>query len=389
MELPDLTPARKEAIRAGAVRSADYLILGNRVRLAGNSDLPMAQFDVHHSGFRAPAEKTAPDMILYFLCEEEPEYRLTLLLGDQVYRVSREDLVRQCEAALNYVIRLNIRSHYLIHAGCVGRNGRAIILSGMTGMGKSTLTSYLVSRGMEFLSDEVAPLDRRTGWVHPYPLQVGIRPGPAEDLVRDVDGKAYVEGDDHKKLVDPGRLGRMAALRPIPLHAVIFLAQDIGFDVITPKKFDGRIEVGFLGFDDALGDELLRETGSRLLERQQRNADFMALQLETNDPQAFLTRLNAWSARREVPVAWIRCENLDRNDFTRPPVLARLAPSAGILELIKTIGPSQKRRLVDTEFGGSLPRMIGELAGLVKDTSFYKLSVGKLEDMLRLIETLP
>lgn len=55
-----------------------------------------------------------------------------------------------------------------LHAGAVAKDGRALVLVGESGRGKSTLTASLVRRGWDYLSDEVAIIDVATRAVLPY-----------------------------------------------------------------------------------------------------------------------------------------------------------------------------------------------------------------------------
>ncbi|MBN1993736.1 MAG: hypothetical protein JW953_13625 [Anaerolineae bacterium] len=76
-----------------------------------------------------------------------------------------------------------------VHAGVVGRQGKAIIIPGRSMTGKSTLVKALVEAGATYYSDEFAVLDK-AGRAHPYPLPLSLRgkngqPGrkiPAEEL---------------------------------------------------------------------------------------------------------------------------------------------------------------------------------------------------------------
>jgi hypothetical protein len=50
-----------------------------------------------------------------------------------------------------------------LHAGCVARQGRGVLLAGTSGSGKSTLTAALVRDGWDFLSDDTVFLTREAG----------------------------------------------------------------------------------------------------------------------------------------------------------------------------------------------------------------------------------
>ena len=69
----------------------------------------------------------------------------------------------------------------MIHAGAVANNGNALIISAPSGFGKSTLVAYLVARGFEYLSDDLAALTH-DGSVTPFPLPISVKSGAAPAL---------------------------------------------------------------------------------------------------------------------------------------------------------------------------------------------------------------
>src|SRR5262249_37526302 len=50
---------------------------------------------------------------------------------------------------------------FALHAGCLARDGRAVLLAGTTGAGKSTLSLALARFGLDYLSDDLIFLGRR------------------------------------------------------------------------------------------------------------------------------------------------------------------------------------------------------------------------------------
>jgi len=87
------------------------------------------------------------------------------------------------EVAIATVIwRLNdlaaqAEDYLVIHAGCVARHQRAVILPGRSGAGKSELTATCITHGFQYLSDEQAALDLRTGLLSPYAKPLSLREG--------------------------------------------------------------------------------------------------------------------------------------------------------------------------------------------------------------------
>lgn len=108
----------------------------------------------------------------------------------------------------------------LLHAAALAWRGRGLVLPGATGSGKSTLAAFLMHRGFEFLTDELAHVpsgsDRLEGFTVPFKIkQKGVDAlaghvplAPHSTLV-----------GVHDVLVPPGELGCIA---PVPLSAIVF-----------------------------------------------------------------------------------------------------------------------------------------------------------------------
>jgi hypothetical protein len=71
-----------------------------------------------------------------------------------------------------------------MHAGVVERNG-AILISGMSGQGKSTMTTRLCEYGWRFLSDDVAPVRMSVDRVIPFPQTPVRRLHPGREVSRE------------------------------------------------------------------------------------------------------------------------------------------------------------------------------------------------------------
>lgn len=107
-----------------------------------------------------------------------------------------------------------------VHAGVVAYRGRAIILPGASGSGKSRLVQELLQRGAEYCSDEYAIFDR-TGKVHPYPRALMIRN----------------EGEvQHPFLAS--ELRAEVRTEPIPAGLILFLKYETGAAGLTIDALD-------------------------------------------------------------------------------------------------------------------------------------------------------
>ena len=70
---------------------------------------------------------------------------------------------------------------YFLHAAVLEFNGSAIALVAPSGYGKSTTTWGLLHHGLEYLSDELAPVDLTNMRVHPFPRALCLKAKPPSD----------------------------------------------------------------------------------------------------------------------------------------------------------------------------------------------------------------
>jgi hypothetical protein len=69
-----------------------------------------------------------------------------------------------------------------LHGAAAGWGGRAVVMPGTRGRGKSTLVAQLLARGWTFLTDDILPVDPHAFRVLPFPQVPAVRPDPGRDL---------------------------------------------------------------------------------------------------------------------------------------------------------------------------------------------------------------
>jgi hypothetical protein len=74
----------------------------------------------------------------------------------------------------------------VIHAGVVSIGGSGILLPGPSGTGKTTAAALLTVDGFDYLSDDIAIVDRCDRKIHPFPRAFRMEEGTAK-LLRGVD----------------------------------------------------------------------------------------------------------------------------------------------------------------------------------------------------------
>lgn len=112
---------------------------------------------------------------------------------------------------------------YALHGGAVEWEGKASMLLAPTTSGKSTLTSYLTSRGFGYISDDCILLDRTSFEIYPYTTPIHLRSGGLRVLeacgVVPVSLSSLQNENMTKQVYTPLN----CVDRPIPLHRIFFI----------------------------------------------------------------------------------------------------------------------------------------------------------------------
>lgn len=154
--------AQKESLAGGLVRftgpSRISATLAESLSLIRIPDEPLPIFDVTMAPDSRAADGTVDGRLVW---------SLALPTGAPV-----SALLGQIVGTLTTLLTRRL----FIHAGAVAFAGRAMILIGHSGAGKTSTVAALVRRGAAYLSDEVALLDPATGIVAPFVLPMAVKP---------------------------------------------------------------------------------------------------------------------------------------------------------------------------------------------------------------------
>jgi HprK-related kinase A len=170
------------------------------------------------------------------------------------------------EWGLNWCIASHAHHYLLLHAAVLERHGRAVVLPGDPGAGKSTLTAALMLSGWRLLSDELAMIDRDDGLLVPLARPVSLKNRSIE-VIRRFDPTAMfgeVAHDTHKGTVSHLRASARSVAgmseKARPAHIVFPRWQDGAAALLRPRpKADAFMHaathsfnyslLGRLGFD--------------------------------------------------------------------------------------------------------------------------------------------
>ena len=170
---------------------------------------------------RTQASLDAPEIAIVLRRKPQTDYFEIELNGDIIgANEAMPYLFTLIQQAADDAMVRHLRRETAIHAGTVAYRGKAIVLPGPSGSGKSRLVQELLRLGAEYCSDEYAILDPQ-GRVHPYPRALMIR-GATEEQ------HPVLASDFHAKVCD----------RPSPVSLFLFLRYEADAEGLNVQPLD-------------------------------------------------------------------------------------------------------------------------------------------------------
>src|SRR6266850_2159083 len=121
-----------------------------------------------------------------------------------------------------------------LHSAALDWKGKACLLAGESGAGKSTTTWALLHHDFGYLSDELSPIDVDTLRVHAYPHALCLKQPTAPPYSL----PAYALSLGRTIHVPTGTMPRSAVLDPRPLAALFVLKYSPGLHTPTLRAID-------------------------------------------------------------------------------------------------------------------------------------------------------
>jgi hypothetical protein len=280
-----------------------------------------------------------------------------------------------------------VRSHYLIHAGAVARQGQAVILAADAMHGKSTLTLELVRRGYKFLSDEFAAINRANGRIDPFPRCLRLCPDTLGRL-------GFLEIARHtpiwleKTLIDiedviPGSLSTSAEIG----HVVVLRGAS-GMAGAAAGKDKRWLGVCVERTNEAFLADLKKNKAIQRLETDTQS-EYPLLSMLVKSKQAALPEIETICRAHNILLYHVFTRKDERPSFDQPARMIEIPKSKMAMELVKRLMGGRQIDLIQVELGGDYRQVFLELVGYLKSARCWQLSVGPLEQMADLICDLP
>ena len=176
---------------ASNMKSATRYYQVGAVALAIHCEVPavLEDCDLLYGAFRS--ERSLPGAIQFHIQRSRTKpwkpVQYVLCYGDTVTVAGPEAraVIPELEAAINSQVLHTYTEYFQLHAGVMARDNRAVVFTGKSGTGKTTLTAGLLARDWKYVCDEFALIDPDSLLVYPFPKPLSIKQGGLE-LIREL-----------------------------------------------------------------------------------------------------------------------------------------------------------------------------------------------------------
>lgn len=136
---------------------------------------------------------------------------------------------------------------YVVHSAVLAAAGKAFMLVGASGSGKSLTTWALLHHGFNYLSDELAPVGLNTLKVYPYPHALCLKEAPPSAYPL----PQQILATSRALYIPVHALPSGVSTKPVPLGAIFFLRYDLEATVPVVRSIS-KAEAGARLFAHAL-----------------------------------------------------------------------------------------------------------------------------------------
>jgi len=295
-----------------------------------------------------------------------------------------EGLLAHTYSLLLHWVFGQVGDHFLLHGAAVAREGRGLILSGHSGVGKTTLSCALAEEpGWEWFSDDVAPLRLADGLLCPFPKALSLRPGIARPELLAAGCELPVLEQGAKSILSPQALGLTVGTEAVVPETLVFLDPE----PVEPHPDTAPLSVVVHQHVAGLL-ERVRALPDVISARERAGARFVQLEIDTAVPARCLGRI-AETCRQAgaLVIGTAREAQRAEPDFKGRPRLEPLDLDQAVRLFLRGLWGTAQYRLV-TELGGGAA-LYARVAGLLAGVRCLRLVPGRFEESLTLLRELP
>lgn len=291
----------------------------------------------------------------------------------------------QCFKLITDEINKNINSHFLTHGGGVVFQNKGVMICGDSGTGKTSLIMKLLTCGFQFLSDEIIPINKKTGMMEPFPRAVGLR-SETRALLRD-------EFSLFKELEFNRKSGHKYFINPflLPSEKIGVPAVPVYFIYLTKPQSSSENKVVVHVVIEARGQDFLSSLegieGLKVLECiQKQNYIYVKIEMlrEASVIKKYLKRFEKFKGF----IVHTEKEKEKSIRFNKTPKIRHLPLYDISLLLLKQLKKDTIKYDSDREKLKSIGPYWLNLVKTLNIVKGYEIQVGRMEETVRFVQVL-
>jgi len=357
-----------------------------------------------HQGLEAQEESSYQDGASYYVIDEPKIWEKPFIwTKERIYPCPVTHLLPSyAYSIITNSIVASIQSHLIFHAAALSWQDQGIMILGVSGQGKSTLTLELIRRGFHFLTDDMTCINRQNRCISSVHRALSLRRSAVElfkDFFHQVDTNSGGENLGGRKiwlnLVD---IPEAKIAKPCRLRFLLCLSYQPAGSSPRQESFvdeeGSRLEdlstedKKFFYFSiDQFEERMINEV------RALPGVEKCSLYAETPFPtfrligrrgHFLLPAIEELCQKYRVALVNIARDGQAAVDYSQNPCLERISKSTAIRELVRSFRGGWRSPVL-REANSGVASMLLELGQIIKGVDCYRIIPGRLEKMADLI----
>jgi len=364
--------------------SCTLVFWGLYVRISADSSATIKRFSGVYSRFVDTTQNNR-DINCCIVRSSSHHSGPLLIVGEVLYEFPDTDsYVEHAELILFRHLLEQLDDYIVFHAGVVTRQGRAIVLYGQSGFGKTTLTLELLRRGYGFMSDEFCPLRISDCMIEPFERCVGLQ--KSSPLYSIIDPRAsFSLAPGGKLFFDCADMFPSSAAQLCPPGIFIEIVGEIDSNTCPPGGV--ALDIYMCCDSSSVPDQLSSLPGVTISGPIMRGC-YAVYRITASERTGFVSRFNSIWQENSNDIYCVFPYKGEIDTYDRMPQLCSVPAFEALTTLTSNIVNRAPNGRLLAAYDGKTSSLVMLLGGLLKNASFYSLQPGELAKTADLIDNL-